>query len=74
MNLLGTGNCPAGQIFCADGNGDAGCTDASLCNQRIDPNQDCNVDGNDFNRAAGVDNGIQGTEVFGSVPIGPFEP
>ncbi len=67
--------CPAGQVFCADANGDLKCIDAFLCNQRIDANQDCRIDSSDLNRTGGVDNAIQGTEAFAfGLPIGPFDP
>jgi hypothetical protein len=74
-NLLGGGPCPPGQVFCSDAQGTIGCFDPFLCSQASDANQDCLVDSSDFNRVGGVDNGIQGTEAFGSfLPIGPFDP
>lgn len=72
---IGGGNCPAGQVFCADTLGDLGCFDSFLCNQRIDANQDCLADGSDFSRVAGEDNGASGLEAFGSgASTGPFDP
>jgi hypothetical protein len=69
------GNCPAGQVFCANGFGDLGCLDSYLCNVKIDANQDCVVDGSDFSRVAGEDNGSDGSEAFGTgLAIGPFDP
>jgi hypothetical protein len=77
-NLLGSGSCPAGQVFCADTFGAIGCRDAFLCNQRIDPNQDCLADVLDFKRIAGEDDGgpePDGNEAFASeLSIGPFDP
>ena len=75
MDLLGSGDCPAGQVFCTDSNGDLGCLDAFLCNQRGDLNNNCQSDGLDANLLFGVQNGIQGAENFNTtVPIGPFDP
>jgi hypothetical protein len=75
-DLIGGGTCPAGEVFCADGFGNLGCRSAFLCNQSIDPNQDCMADAFDFARVAGDEDGIlDGLEVFQSgVPIGPFDP
>lgn len=72
---VGGGNCPAGQVFCADGLGDLACVDSFLCNQRIDANQDCVADLNDLARVGGEENGIGGLEAFGSgASTGPFDP
>ncbi len=74
-DFVGGGSCPAGQVYCPDGFGDLACLDAYLCNVRVDANQDCLVDANDFNRIGGVDNGTDGSEAFGfGLSIGPFNP
>jgi len=74
-NLVGSGVCPAGQVFCADGNGDLGCLDAFLCNSKGDLNNGCFSDLTDYNALNGVLNGVQGTEAFNTgFSIGPFNP
>lgn len=67
-DLLGGGLCPAGQVFCMDASGTAGCFTAALCDTRRDANADCNVDTNDVNA-------VQGTLFFNSgIQVGPFDP
>jgi len=75
QDLINGGNCPGGQVFCVDSNGDLGCLDSYLCSVRDDINQDCTSDTNDQNRLFGTANGVQGTEAFNSgLAIGPFDP
>ena len=75
QDLINGGNCGAGQVFCADFNGDLGCLDAFLCDYKLDVNNDCLADGNDENVLKGFVNGIGGAEAFNSTLfIGPFNP
>ena len=75
QDLINGGNCPAGQVFCADANGDLACVLAYQCNSRIDVDRNCIVDADDLNALTGVQNGISGFEAIGSgIPIGPFDP
>jgi hypothetical protein len=67
-DLLGGGLCPAGQVFCMDTTGTAGCFDGALCDTRRDANADCAVDSNDVNT-------VTGTLFFNSgLLVGPFDP
>jgi len=73
QDLINGGNCPAGQVFCADFNGDLGCLDAFLCDFKLDVNNDCLADGNDENTLKGFP--LTGVEAFASTLfIGPFNP
>jgi hypothetical protein len=73
QDLINGGNCGAGQVFCADFNGDLGCLDAFLCDYKLDVNNDCLADGNDEIVLKGQP--TTGIEAFNSTLfIGPFNP
>jgi len=85
QDAINGGNCPAGQVFCADPNGYFGCISSALCNSRGDVNQDCAVDGVDANLTGSLDGGGSALPVAGGdpagvsafntgVPVGPFDP
>jgi len=74
QDLINGGNCPAGQVFCADSNGGLGCLDAFLCDFKLDVNNDCLADVNDENVLKGAA-APAGTAAFNSTLfIGPFNP
>jgi hypothetical protein len=74
-DIINGGNCPAGQVFCSDFNGNLGCFEAFLCNVKGDLNGDCVSDTVDSNLMTGVADGIGGAEHWNTtVPIGPFDP
>jgi hypothetical protein len=75
FDLINSVTCPAGQVFCADNDGDLGCLDAATCNTKGDLNNDCLSDGTDLNLLQGVNNGIGGAEVINTgLSVGPFDP
>jgi hypothetical protein len=73
-NLLGSGSCPAGQVFCADSNGALGCFPAYQCNVKGDLNNDCLSDATDANLMLGTFVGGGVSILNTGLSVGPFDP
>jgi len=74
-DIVNGGNCPAGEVFCSDYNGNLTCLPAYQCNVKGDLNNDCVSDGTDGSLMVGVLDGTGGAEHFNTtIPVGPFDP